>query len=142
MKLSHHVAASSILGGGMYASSGSIVLAISTFISGVLIDLDHVLDFLFFARDKFTIRNFFSWYHKNLWDRFAVILHSWELMFLLLVLTCLFRHPFIIGVTSGAFLHMLMDQIVNSRTVPIHRLFYFLAFRMSKGFKRKLILVE
>lgn len=142
MKLPHHVAASSVLCGGMYASSGSLVLAISAFISGVLIDLDHVLDFLFFAKDKFTIRNFFTYYHKNLWDRFAGVLHSWELMFLLLVLSCLFRHPLIIGVASGAFLHMLMDQVVNPRIIPIHRLFYFLAFRMSKGFKRKLILVE
>ncbi len=142
MKLSHHIAASTVLGGGMYASSGSPVLAISAFISGVLIDLDHVVDYLFFANDKFTVRNFFTWYHKNLWDRFAVVLHSWELMFLLTVLSCLFQHPVIIGIASGACLHMLMDQIANSRTVPLHRFFYFFAFRMSKGFQRKLILVE
>jgi len=142
MRLPHHVVASSILGGIMYTTTNSLTLAISAVISGVLIDLDHILDYLFFAKDKFSIKNFFTWCNKSLWDRLAVVFHSWELMIIFVVLCCLFHNPILIGTVAGALLHLIMDQFMNYKTAPIHKLFYFLIFRTSKGFRRKYILVE
>ena len=83
---------------------------------------------MFFAKDKFTVNNFFKWFSKNLWERIAVVFHSWELMFIALTLSIIFPHPVLIGTVAGALLHMILDQLINPKYTPTHKFFYFLIY--------------
>lgn len=142
MKFSHHVVTSTILSGAVYAVTGSTPMAVSTVASGILIDLDHVLDFLVFSNKKFTLKNMFVWCDKCQWEKVTLLLHSWEMMFFLACLAGITGNPVLLGIVIGAGFHLTGDQIVNPRKNPLHRYFYFLGFRIAKGFRREHILVE
>lgn len=142
MKLSYHIAASSLLGGVLYIFTNSFLITIPTILSGIFIDLDHFIDFFFLTKEKFTIKNFFSFCYKCLWIRLSLILHSWELVFLFCILYWWFRQPILLGIVAGTGLHMIMDQWVNLTRSNISKFFYFLSYRISKGFKLKAMIVD
>jgi hypothetical protein len=142
MKFSHHVVSSTLLGAGVYAGTGSEIMAASTVVSGILIDLDHVFDFLVFSKTKFSIRNLFVWCDQCLWDRVTLLFHSWELLLILSIAALSTQNPVLLGIMVGAGFHLASDQVVNPRKNPLHRYFYFLSFRIAKGFSREHILVD
>lgn len=79
MKASIHVSTSAMLAAALYVYSGSVPMAASCLASGVLIDLDHVVDFHLFSGERFSIANFFSWCNECRWQRITLIFHSYEL---------------------------------------------------------------
>lgn len=133
---------SALLGAGVYAGTGSETMAVSTVASGILIDLDHVLDFVVFSKMKFSIKNMFVWCDQCLWNKVTLLFHSWELMLLLSIAAISTQNPILLGIMIGAGFHLAADQVVNPRKNPLHKYFYFLSFRIAKGFSREHILVE
>ena len=115
MRPGYHITSSTILSGVLYLMTKSWGMAASCFISGILIDLDHVLDYLIiYGWRSFTIRRFFYvFYHVQL-KRIYLLFHAWEwLLFLLVAAGITDWNPWFTGLFAGIGLHMILDYIHN-----------------------------
>jgi len=134
MKPRTHILSSVVLALVIYYFLKSTAASLATIISGIFIDLDHILDFLISSPDKyFSIKDFLSTKNymcqKN--HKAYVPLHSYELLLLLWILTYYQNwHPVLIGLSSGLTLHLVLDDIGNH----LKTLSYFLIFRAYKKF--------
>jgi hypothetical protein len=140
MKTTHHMIASAVAGSAAYKMTGSPQMASALFLGGVLIDLDHILDYVILAKERHTVRNFFSWFHDIRWQRIIVVLHSYEFYALFLLLAFWVKNDILTGLAIGTGLHLLMDQFGNIRLsngVRLSSRFYFLAFRYLSDFELK-----
>ncbi len=143
MKMASHVVASTIAGTAVYGLTGSTPMAVSLLLSGVLIDLDHLVDYFALSGEKFSLSRFFSWFYEKKWKRIYVILHSYEFYILLVLGAYWSENDLLLGATMGVGLHMVMDQIGNRQIMKDTRLspwFYFLAFRYRAHFEKKRLL--
>ncbi len=130
MKLRSHVIASVIFSSIFLLVFKSWTIAVSSFISGVLIDCDHVIDYLWEKR-RFRLNEFFDAHYKEKILFFMVIFHSWELLFLLNIYAFMISdNPWVIGITIGFTQHVALDQIFNESK----RLLYFFFWRLKRGF--------
>jgi hypothetical protein len=136
MKTSVHVATSAMLTAALYAHSRSVPMAASCFVSGVLIDLDHVVDFHLFSGERFSLANFFSWYAESRWQRLTLIFHSYELFGILCAVAYYLDNAVLGGIVWGAGLHLLLDQLANPRTFRLSPWIYLLGYRIAMGFRR------
>jgi hypothetical protein len=144
MKGKAHVYGAGIQGGVVYLLSQSMEVSIITFLSGVLIDLDHVLDFLVFSGEKFTLKKFLSWCDEGRWERVSLIFHSYEVYLILAIITYYFPNNILLGLTYGIGFHLLLDQIWNCHICNGLRLFhwfYFLTYRIRVGFHKSKLAV-
>lgn len=139
MRTTAHICASSAAAGAAYALTGSAGLSVSCLLSGVLLDVDHVVDFFLLADEPFTFKGFFSWCHEMRWTRIYLVLHSYELYLLLLLAAGLFPGPALTGVLLGMGLHLLMDQAGNR---ALNKWFYFMTFRYRSGFASSVLAVK
>lgn len=131
MKLEHHTAFSILISGALYMVFKSWGLAAACLLSGIFIDLDHIIDYLREYGPPFKIKKFFRIFNEGRLQKAVLILHGWEWVFLL----CMFSwmtdwNPFIIGLTLGFAQHLLLDEISNG-TNPWG---YFLLWRWKNDF--------
>ncbi len=102
-------------------------------LGGILIDLDHFLDYFMYYGAKFDIRDFVC-------NRFLasgkiyLVFHAWELIFILLGLSFFVSWIFPLAISMAA--HILFDQLTNHPGEPF---FYFLAYRWYHKFDLKKI---
>jgi hypothetical protein len=134
MRPTYHIVASGIISIGLQASMHSWPITLGCFFSGVLIDLDHYLEYCL-IRGKFPFR------YKDLVDfcydqrvtKLYLILHSYEFILCLWLLISLFHLGSIwIGVAIGLTTHLFFDQFTN----PIKPFFYFMSFRLMHRFEK------
>ena len=137
MKISSHIITSAALAGALYTHSHSVPESATCFLSGVLIDLDHIIDFFLFSGEKFSLPAFFSWCNDARWKKISLLLHSYELWGLLCLAAFYFDSAVLRGVLWGAGLHLGLDQIANSKKYPLSPWFYFLWYRIAAGFRRE-----
>ena len=116
MKIKYHTTISAILSGGLYAVTKSWELSAASFVSGLLIDIDHIIDYLFFYGLPFDVRLFFqSFNEEGEYDRAFYVLHGWEwLAFWTFVSWVSVWNLWIVGVLIGFAQHMILDQIGNN----------------------------
>ncbi len=134
MKLKHHITASIILSAFLFAISKSWIIFASSLISGVLIDIDHVLDYLWEHRMHFRVKEFFDVYHNKKILFFMVIFHSWELLALLSISAFIVRwNPWIVGTIIGFTQHIVLDQIYYKP----NKWNYFFFWRLKNNFSFK-----
>lgn len=134
-----HIYTSSLIGGVLYAVTQSSQAAISSLLSGILLDIDHIFDFLIFSDDKISIKNLFSWCDGGRWEKITLIFHSYELYVLLVVVTYYFHHDILIGAMFGTGFHLLLDVIGNCylrKNFRFSPIFYFLTYRIFAGFNK------
>ena len=136
MKLKSHVLASIIFSTLFFVIFKSWKISVYSFLSGVLIDCDHIFDYCWGHRRRFRIKEFFDVYHNNKALLFITVFHSWVLLALLSICAFLMSwDPWIVGVTIGFAQHIVLDQIFNKAG----RLTYFFFWRMKNGFDMKKI---
>jgi len=137
MKLPVHAVTSAAFAGAVYAVTRSEAAALAVVVSGVFIDLDHVLDFLVDSGEDFSISNFFSWCEEMRGSRLFIWLHSLEFLALLAGLAVWLRSDVLFGAVLGAGVHLVIDQIGNRRPLGYERSawFYFLAYRWRSAFR-------
>ncbi len=143
MKLRTHFYTSTLLSGGLYAATRSPQIAVSCFLSGIFIDIDHAFDFLIFSGEKFSFKNMLSWCIKERWDKVVLIFHSYEILILLGFIMYYFPHNILLGILLGSGLHLILDQTGNCSFSNYHKLFpwfYFFTFRIFSGFRREKML--
>lgn len=145
MKLTAHIGISTVAAASVYTITGSQRLSLSLLLSGIFIDLDHVVDYVLLSEERFTRKNFFSWYDERRWNKIYIIFHSYELLAIFLLMTFWFRNDIMIGVAIGCSLHLLADQIGNVSMRLSERFslwFYFFSYRYHTGFEKKNFLVN
>ena len=136
MKLKHHITASIIISALLLAISKSWIIFTSSLISGVLIDIDHVLDYFWEFRKRFRLEEFFSTHRNEKAFFCAIILHSWELLFPLNIYAFIISgNSWIIGIAIGFTQHVVLDQIFNT----VYWSTYFFFMRFKNGFDVKKI---
>lgn len=109
--------------------------AVLAFLSGIFIDLDHFVDYFMTYKFSFKLKNFFLSYQCVDSGKVYVFLHSWEVVFLILM-TGFFTglEKSAAAVVLGMSLHLLVDQVLNFKKEPR---FYFLTYRFMKNFDLK-----
>jgi hypothetical protein len=135
MRPSQHVAISGIITIGFFAVTKSWVGSLACFLSGIFIDLDHVLDF-WIAKKKFlfSYEELYAYFAQERQGKLYLLLHSYELL-ALFWLAIYFLHLDVLwlGVAWGLTTHMIADQITN----PLRAFGYFLVYRIKHGFAKE-----
>ncbi|MBC8554689.1 MAG: hypothetical protein H8D23_34185 [Candidatus Brocadiales bacterium] len=134
MRLKQHIAISLFFSACLLAISKSWIIFGSSLISGVLIDIDHILDYFMVHGLNMRIRQFFEECHNHKILRVRLIFHSWELLFLLSISAFIVRwNPWIVGTIAGFTQHIILDQVFNKP----NRWTYFFFWRLKNGFSVK-----
>lgn len=130
MQLKQHCIASAAVSGALYAATGSPALTAASFAAGVLIDVDHLIDYWLTKPFSFDIPDFFRTCEATQLASARLYLHSIELLFVLGAAAYLTRSPWIAGLVIGAGQHLALDQALN----PVGPKSYFFLYRRSRGF--------
>jgi len=132
-----HLAASSIVSAGFAYATRSMPGTIVCFLSGVLIDVDHVLDYWIARRKLFmNYHQLFSFGAHEKTGKLFLIFHSYEWLAALWISIMLFSlGPVWWGLAIGITVHMLMDRIGN----PLRPCVFFFIYRLKHGFSKKWI---
>jgi hypothetical protein len=115
MKLGHHIGFSVIVSAGLYVMTKSWTMSSACLISGIFIDMDHVLDYIIIYRWPFSIKRFFHvFYHELQFKQIYLVLHGWEWLTLLFTAAWITGwNPLLTGILCGSGHHMILDCINN-----------------------------
>lgn len=135
MKAAHHGAVSLASGGLLWLGLGSQGAGVACFLTGLLLDLDHVVDYLCHRPRENTLADLVDVCESCRLDRVVLPLHSWELLVLAVLAAAVFpqQRPLLVGAAVGLGTHLLTDQISN----PVTRRAYFMLHRWRHGFRRR-----
>jgi hypothetical protein len=140
MRVSTHIYTSAVAATALYAYSHSIWEAAICFASGILIDLDHTIDFYLFSREKFSVDDFFSWFYENRWQKIVLVFHSYELFGFVYAAAYYLDSEVLRAVLWGTSVHLLLDQVGNNKTYQLSPWFYFMGYRIAVRFRREKLL--
>jgi len=134
VKFEQHAVVSLGISAVLYAFTRSWGLAVSSFLMGTLVDLDHVLDFWREFGIRADIRRIFEVCHGRKLKYAVVFLHGWEWIVVGSLLTWWSGwHPWVAGSTLGLGHHLILDQFTN-RAKPLG---YSVIWRSCRGFRLK-----
>ncbi len=134
MKIQHHAALSLLVAGLLLGFFKSWAMAIAACITGILMDFDHVLDYLIHFGPRLDVRHFFRASYEREYEYTFVILHAWEWLLIWLLLVGGTRaNPWVVGGFVGWVIHMAADEVVNK---PKH-LGYFMLGRWRQGWSHE-----
>src|SRR3989338_8501944 len=120
MKLKSHIIITFGISSILYLIYNSFCMFISSFIGGVLIDLDHLVDYYFHNGINFRVRRFFTWCYNLQWNKVIILLHSLELIFALWVVISVFNlGPLWLGLAIVISQHLILDMLFNNETVNV-----------------------
>ena len=100
-------------------ATGSVSLAAAVGTGGFLIDLDHVVDYVAFERQR-DLRPgaFLRYYVEGRIQRAVLVLHSYELFAVLALMAWWTEATLLSGYLVGALMHLALDIIFNGRVTP------------------------
>lgn len=129
---SAHIVASSLAGITVGATLKSVEAGLACALSGIFIDLDHVIDYLRrWKKRRLGISDFFRTDHWGPQGKLFLIFHAWEYLPLLLFLSLIPGFKLIsLGLFWGMLLHLIMDHFLNHG----HPYTYFLLYRWRRKF--------
>jgi hypothetical protein len=134
--ISIHLLSALAFGAMIYWASGRVNYALIFVAGAVFIDLDHLIDHYLHFKNKFTFKDFFS-ASFTASGKAYVFLHSWELIFLLFVISGVISSLQLFIFTCGLTVHLIID-LVQRR----NKLFYFIIYRVIKKFNADILLPE
>ena len=119
MRPTGHAAISASLAVAVWAVTKSIPASVAAFVSGVFVDIDHLLDLVLLLRGRRR-------------TRVIIAFHAWEWVPVLVVAAAMVRwNSIIIGIAVGLFGHLVADQLANR----LPTLTYSIVFRASRNFR-------
>jgi membrane-bound metal-dependent hydrolase YbcI (DUF457 family) len=128
-----HLVAAAPLAGAVYLASGSGAMAAGAAAASVLVDLDHVVDYLYLTGGRLKLGRLYREYRRHRTPKLILALHSWELSILALACVWLLEAPALLwGLAIGWLFHLACDQMANRVGAP----FYLLSYRYFRGFDR------
>ncbi len=129
-----HAAAALPLAAAVHWAGGSLTAAGLAGAASVLVDLDHVADYVWWRGGWRGVDDFFASYHAHRVTRLLLLMHSWELLLPFWGLLALLAAPaWLWALAVGWSFHLVLDQLAN----PVGLGFYFLAYRSRRGFERQ-----
>lgn len=137
-----HLVSTALACGAVYALTGSVPLTAGLAAGGVLIDVDHVLDYVLFERRR-ELRPgaFLRHYAEHRHQRVVLLLHSYELMAALTSLAWLTDRVWLWGYLLGMALHLPLDIFFNGRVLARNLVpFYSFLHRWRAGFRSEPLL--
>ncbi|HCJ67313.1 MAG TPA: hypothetical protein DHV62_08340 [Elusimicrobia bacterium] len=136
MKLPEHIGISFSLSTISFALTKNYLFALSSFLSGVFIDLDHFFDYFKSEGIKFDLHDFFHRCENYRIKKFYLLLHSYEIILLFgLIVSLTSYNSLTLGIFLGFSQHLLLDQISNGA----HPLGYFFIYRWLNGFSSEYV---
>jgi hypothetical protein len=113
-----------------------VALGAAVFAGGFLIDLDHVVDYVVFEKQRdLQPAAFLRYYIEGHIRRAVLILHSYELFALLGAIAWWTQAPLLSGYLVGALMHLALDIIFNGRVTPYSiAAFYSFGYRLAHRF--------
>ncbi len=139
MRPVHHVAVTAAAGAPVYLVTGSAQLTAIFAAASVLIDLDHLIDFVLWDKRPLDPRRFLKEGVPRTWTKLIYLLHGYEWIALMSLVSWKSANPHLWALTLGWMSHLLIDELGNrlpSKKTRIFPLFYFFTFRLFHGFKR------
>ena len=134
MKIIHHAAISIVVSAVVWLMFRSLAATAACFLTGVFMDIDHLIDYVINYGWRFKPRNFFRAFEFECFDNVVVFLHSWEFIAVYLVLLWMIDwKPVALGALIGVFVHLLLDHLFNDHSQPA----YFLSYRLFHRFSAK-----
>ena len=118
---------------------------IASLLGGVLIDLDHLIDYFLAFGTKFNLTYFLKGYQFLKPDKIYTPLHSWELVIILFLslpaVAILFKQAkeglifrvLLLALSISLFLHLSVDVLTNNMLPQS----YFLTYRIQNNFDLK-----
>lgn len=131
MRARYHVIVSTSLSLTLWLFLRSWPLAVASWITGVLIDLDHVLEYLIQRGRLRRLQDLFHASYNRVYTKAYLILHAWELVALWAGLgVATGWNRWVVGGAIGFVQHLALDQIRNRPS----RWAYFLSWRARHDF--------
>lgn len=147
MKARYHAVSSVAFGIGFWVVTRDFKASLVCLLSGVLIDLDHLIDFYIHNRIKLenpleAYRRLCDWCLGLKFEVIYIFLHSLELILILWFCVIVFKWGnYGIAVALGFTQHMVLDIVYNRRKFIPPKGYFFL-YRMKKGFKKDHLLLR
>ncbi|MEW6557556.1 MAG: hypothetical protein AB1349_09410 [Elusimicrobiota bacterium] len=125
MKPTRHIAISLSISVVWYLIFNSLKLSLALLLAGVLIDIDHLVEYFREVGFKTDIKRFFYCCENYAFKKNILILHSWEL-FVVFSLVVFFMYPDLIiyGIYIGYSVHLVFDQLSNLSKPLTYSLIY------------------
>ena len=137
IKLRYHAIASlgcSIL---FYLIFKSFLYSFVCFLAGILVDVDHIFDYVRCAGWNLDIKHFFRFMYGVHYTHLTILFHAYEYsVFLILLIIVSDGSLLALAVGIGYMQHLIFDQFTN----PVKPLAYFITYRLKHGFSRECIL--
>src|SRR4030042_1339995 len=115
MKPSRHIIVSFVIGTGFWLFTRSVYASILCFISGIIADIDHALEYIIhFGWKDFNFKNVYIVSEQTgrtgkgrTFKRLFLILHTGELSILLLAATIYTKNIYLLAITLGHISHLI-----------------------------------
>ena len=132
-----HLVTTAIACGAVYAGTGSLAVTAGLAAGGFLIDVDHMVDYVLFERQR-DLRpgSFLRYYLNGKAERVVLVLHSYELLVLLAAIAWYTNADWLWGWVFGMLLHLPLDIVFNGKFASsglVH--FYSFIVRARAGFR-------
>ncbi|HKZ04026.1 MAG TPA: hypothetical protein VJU81_01025 [Methylomirabilota bacterium] len=140
-----HLVTTAVACAAVQASTGSVALTAGVAAGGFLIDLDHVLDYVAFERQRDLRPAAFLRYYLAGKPRLVVLLlHAYEVLAVLALAAWLTDLTGLWGYVLGAAaLHMPLDIVFNGKVAGRNMVpFYSLVYRARAGFRAERLLPD
>ncbi|MEW6040484.1 MAG: hypothetical protein AB1633_03080 [Elusimicrobiota bacterium] len=138
MRLEAHIPISLAVSSAVYVVTKSPHTAVACFLSGILIDLDHFFDYFKSEGLKFDIRDFFHKCNNSLVKQYYLLLHSYELVLLLMLLALWLKSEVMTGIFIGITSHIFSDIFYK----PEYFMYYSFIYRASINFGKGRIIFK
>lgn len=108
----------------------AVLSFVAAFFGGVLIDLDHIIDYVIAFGMKFRPVPFLKGYQFIKNDKIYVLFHGWEYVILSIISIWLMEasvevKTIVCGLTSGVLFHLIIDRYINpGMSYKAYSLFY------------------
>jgi hypothetical protein len=114
MRPQYHVTYSVLISGVLYLFFKSWSMALSCFISGIFIDLDHIYDYVREFGFPFKVNNFIHAVFNHDIPTVTLILHSWEVLVLIGIIDWYMNwNLWMTGIFIGFGHHLILDKLNN-----------------------------
>jgi len=134
MKPIYHIAISSCVSVLVWLIFRSFSATAACFVTGIFLDIDHLIDYAVNYGLRFRGRHFFKAFEYEAFENIFLFLHSWEFVAIYLALLWIINwKPVAIGAGIGIIVHLLVDHFFNDHS----KLAYFFSYRLLHGFSAK-----
>lgn len=120
----------------IYAMTKNIFYAAMFISGGILIDIDHLVDYFLYFRKAFRLGDFLGLEYLRS-GKIYLFMHSWEVVFIIAASGVLFKSQALVILSLGLLLHLIIDNAQRKNF-----LVYFLIYRFRKKFDLRVLLPE